>query len=519
MKNYLAEQKGQALILVISILVVITIVSSAALVVAKNQNSTGIKENKRMQAYYIADAGLTKAIALIKNNCKLLDQEDSFSDLIGPCGKGKIGDFTVTSEGEGIYKLVCTGIYPNPDDHPSAPSDFFCTKAITARIKLVYGVKPKDWPCELDKGIWTNQLDVNKNCRILANTYCSSLAQIDKELVIGSAEKPKSLTTNAGVRLTEDGEINGDIYACLPLTGNIDLAENFTTTSSSGLLHSMGNVEVGKHSVTRYVKALGNVTIGTDSQVKDIFAGATVTVDQDATVQNNIVSTGNVNLGENARVQGSVWTLGRINFGNGSHIDGAAYSPLDPLVGYTSEDRAKVTGGIHILGPLPPGYFDIPPLLVLPALPAPVLADFLLSLPFHSYIGDKTIDLSSETRNGVYFVQGGNLTLTCSTGKYSGKAVFAASPLLFLLGKGNIVTPDNLIAKPQTKDDSLCLVSGKDIVLGQNNDLNAFLWATGKVKLSGGCHIKGHIICDVLDAKESSLIEEETVTVEILSWQ
>lgn len=64
-KNPARNEKGIALIAVVGIIAVVAILSAAAVTFAKNQQINSIRQNKQMQAYYIADAGVVKAKAKI----------------------------------------------------------------------------------------------------------------------------------------------------------------------------------------------------------------------------------------------------------------------------------------------------------------------------------------------------------------------------------------------------------------------------------------------------------------------
>lgn len=546
-KKWIKNEQGQTLILVIGILAVLTMVASVALVYAKNQNITAIRQKKQMQAYYVADAGITKAIEMIKSNPELLDTSDPFNDLEGEYAGGKIEEVTKTGpDANGIYTITSKGVYPNPDNYPSAGPEFFSRKTITAEIEVTMPpTPPQGWPEGLlDRPIWTDSLNVKKECKIYADIYCSGAVDGQKELVLGKADSPKNLYANGNIDIHKDGEIFGNIYS---LDGSIDLDKDFATVSSSYTIQAENDIRIKKHSVTGFIlSTAGNVDIAKETQVKDIYAYGAVTLAQEAEVQGEIKAIGDINIGNGAHVGGSVWTtsqphklnLGNLKEGQSYLIEGAAYVP-DPQ-NYSDQDKAKVKGGIHQL-PVPPGVtipplnfpgsipialdpndriipVDQPLLDLLPDLPSWLLPETYLELfkslaivQGHYYPDSQEIDLSSETWFGVYYVEG-DLTLTCSTGKFSGVAFFVA--------EGDISISDNTSISPQNESDFLGLIAKNDIKLGQNNTIGAYaLWAGEKVVLSKNSILHSYIICHELDAQKECTIEEpEGVTVEIKSW-
>ena len=141
-KRILRNEKGQALILVVGILAIVALLTSAALVYSKGQSFNAIRQKKQMQAYFIADAGITKAIAEIKRVPSIYLKDNVNMDLKGPVlnnvvnyGGGIIEVLTLTGpDDNNRYTLISTGKYPN------LPSpELTSTKTITAIIKKAGG--------------------------------------------------------------------------------------------------------------------------------------------------------------------------------------------------------------------------------------------------------------------------------------------------------------------------------------------------------------------------------------------
>jgi type II secretory pathway pseudopilin PulG len=139
---------------------------------------------------------------------------------------------------------------------------------------------PVVWPTEIYGGIWTDSLNVKKECKIFANIYCSGAVDGDKELVLGSADNPKNLYANGDIEIHKDGKIFGNIYS---KQGSIKLWKDFATISSSDTIQAKHDVEIKKHSVTGSIRSLsGNVNIAKDTQINDVYASGNVTLAQEA---------------------------------------------------------------------------------------------------------------------------------------------------------------------------------------------------------------------------------------------
>lgn len=520
MVRWSRDEQGQASFLVLGILAVALFLGLSVISLAVSHYRASLTDIKGTQAYYVADAGITRAIEMIKSNPGLLDSSDPLikdEDYAG----GEIEEVTIRSDGNDLYTITSRGTYPDPDDYPR---EFRSQKTITAEIEVTRPPTPPQGLPEglLDKPIWTDSLNVRKECKIYANIYCSGAVDGQKELVLGKAGSPKNLYANGNIDIHKDGEIYGNIYS---LQGSIDLDKDFTIISSSYTIKAKNNIRIKKHSVTGSIlSSAGNVDIAKETQVKDVYAYGTVTLAQEAEVQGEIKAIGDINIGNGAHVGGSVWTtsqphklnLGNLKEGQKYLIEGAAYVP-DPW-NYSAQDKAKVKGGIHQL-PVPPGVI-IPPLdfpgSIPEALdPAPFLPGLFamaFPIPGHYFYNSTEKDLSRGPWYGVYYVKG-DLTLTCSTGKFSGVALFVAD--------GDISIANDTSISPQNKSDFLGLIAKNDIRLGQNNTIGAYaLWAGEKVVLSKNSILHGYIICHELDAQKECTIEEpEGVTVKIKSWR
>lgn len=67
-------EKGQALVLTLIVLAVAMILSAATLTLATSHRLSVVKSIDRAQAFYTAQAGVERALAMIKNNPRLLEE-------------------------------------------------------------------------------------------------------------------------------------------------------------------------------------------------------------------------------------------------------------------------------------------------------------------------------------------------------------------------------------------------------------------------------------------------------------
>jgi len=518
LKNTAFNEKGIALIAIVGMIAVVSILSTAAVTFAKNQQMNSIRQKKQMQAYYIADAGVVKVKARINEALanSLTPDLSQISTEIGnqAYGGGKIISVVLSKPSDSEYTVESTGIYPNKDEYPNAPDSFFSTRTIEATLVVADGGGDGDGGGggNPKNGIWTDLLTVAKECKILSTIYCSGPIDGAKEIVVGEPGKVYNIYANGNINVKKEAKIYGSIFS----RGDIDLNKDFSMVSESETVQAFGDISIRKHAVTGSIKARGNISIAKDSTMSaDVFAGGTVTLGDNSVVDHDVKAHSDLTLGKEGRIKGSAWTMGRLILGKDSKIDGTAWAHLGHP--YSSDDVAKVTGGINPLDQMEPVEVNI---TKIPDAPYPVLTSYETTAikEGHYYNSDTTIDLGSGTWNGTYYING-DLTLDCTGGKYSGKATIAAS--------GSISTAKEKTVTPKTSEYSLQLIAGNNISFNEENTITAFLWAGNNVSFDKEFVFKGNIICHELDAAKEGTIEEAGdgfnpgggKKVEVGSWQ
>ncbi|ACX52811.1 hypothetical protein Adeg_1719 [Ammonifex degensii KC4] len=135
MKSW-CDERGQALALVLILSVVLFITGTAAVAAALQHSRLVTLEEAREKAYYIAEAGVEKALANLKQ--RLVYPAPGFENFTidnEPYAGGLIEKVKVSKEtvGETIYyTITSTGCYP---ESPIAGSSF-ARKTITAKVKV-----------------------------------------------------------------------------------------------------------------------------------------------------------------------------------------------------------------------------------------------------------------------------------------------------------------------------------------------------------------------------------------------
>jgi len=514
-KRILGNEKGQALILVIGILAIVALLTSAALVYSKGQSFNAIRQKKQMQAYYIADAGITKAIEKIKSNPDTyLQKTNNFDNLNNQnYGGGKIISLTLSDPDNEVYTLTSIGKYPNPDDHLSAEPSFLSTKTIEAKIKWVPGgtippgggVQPGG-ESYFGKGIWTNQLTVNNAGRFESSVYCTGNVVVNNSLWIGKDNEPRDIHANGNITLNNACKIWGDIFA----KGIINLRNG---DSVSKKIQSLSDIELGNgNEVKNAVLSHGNINITNGSKFNQLQANGKITLGNGVMV-NDMVKAGNdLYLDNGNKVNASVWTMGNLTMINGNTIEGSAWVHGTHSLG----NGGNIKGGIFHLESLEPLQLNIPEV---PPVPLPDLNWYKTEAqktPGHYFEGNQELKLE-DLGSGVYFING-NLEIPSFWSKetFSGKATIVAS--------GNINMPNGKdINLNDVNNDSLLLIAGNNIELVNGNKINAFLWAGNKVTLNNANTVKGGIVSPNIEARNASKIQQVELpsnnVIQVVSWQ
>lgn len=133
-KKFLREEAGQVLLLVLSVLFLLTVLGVAGLVLAAGSKQASVAERARLQALYVAEAGVEKALADLKQ--RLIYPApgfESFRIANEPYAGGVIEEVYVTPQTVGssvYYTITSVGKYPEK----SRPGQVQARKVVKAKV-------------------------------------------------------------------------------------------------------------------------------------------------------------------------------------------------------------------------------------------------------------------------------------------------------------------------------------------------------------------------------------------------
>jgi len=527
-KLFPGNQKGQVMIIIIGMIAVLGVLTSTALVFARSQFTSGEQQRRLTKAYYIADAGITKAMSIIKNNPEILDNPQDLS-ISESYGDGKIETVTLSDPLDGKYTITSTGVYPNPDIFPNIPST---RRTITAQIEYKEGEQGDDsgdWyppppggddddddeyippgggtepggESYFATGLWANSVIINSNNVLKTSIYSYGNVTVNSNAQVGDYSQSRNIYANGSVTLNSGSNI----------WGNIHTQGNITLNSSQGVsqnLKSLRNITLNSNNeISDSVLALGNIIVNSGSNFNKMQANGKIELNSNITINGTVKTQGLLKMNSNNHIKDSCWVMGNLNMNSNNTIDGTTW-----VHGTTTKNSGNIMAGGAF--PAPPPYLDsMDPLeLDIPDVPAVPLPDInwykteAQKTQGHYFSDSQSLGLGSFTSDGIYFIDG-NLTFPSSSGAFSGKATIVASGNITVRSNKNITLsdPDN---------DSLLLIAGGRINMNSNNNIAAYLWANS-VTLNSNIHLTGGIISPSIIMNSNNEIDQVELKQEVLA--
>jgi len=505
------NEKGQITLLVLGVLSVVLLVTSSMVATGMNQRIKGNYQNKQMQAYYVADAGLVKALAMIKANPAVLQPGTIIPEQEYGEGKIKSVRVKISESDNSVYEITSEGQYPDSDQ--GSPS----RKTLTAQIKVStndFGGLGNEGTI-FSRGNRHEVLILVNDCTIESNIECSdsekpvhhsfNLIDIHDLTIKGN------IRTNGDVILGSGCEITGNIYS----RGDVSLLNG---NSVSNEVKALGDIKIGHNNqINGVVHTNKDISISGSNKFNKVYSQGNVNI-TNAQVQGEVKTYSNLTIGGNGKVNSSVWVMGNLTLNPsapGYVIEGDAY--VQKNYQYCLKKYAsKVKGRIIYLEYMPPLRLtdaDLPPV---EPVPVPDLAAYkakaLQQGEGHYFSKGSDFNLPSAL-DGIYYVKGDiNINNNYS---YSGRGVFVA--------EGNIHINKKIL--PVNKDtDSLLLIAQNKIFLHNDSEVEAYLW-TGDNTLSWvfstvGVKVTGGIISPKFFAASRNIfINKPANKIEIISWK
>ncbi|ABO49563.1 hypothetical protein Dred_1028 [Desulforamulus reducens MI-1] len=484
MANPLKNSRGQALLFVIMILLLLSLVCTAGLKLMQNERLTMKGSQEEIQAYYLADAAMEKVCAILKDNVGVLDR----FTLNRTYGKFELDSLQKALSGKDAVTL----------------------QAIRGLINLPYATLE----VTREKGgsftpVENSQAGIIQTIQLTKTSASDNTYQIRIEVTGKYGPARRSLVTN--IRVT--APLNQ--YRGITVQNSPQLTNDCTIHTPMFILNSVVFQPTGCFYNNVYIK--GNCTLQQGSRL----------------TTGNLQVMGNVTLDAGAQITGELMANGHV-FLNGDVHGGPVRSSGSVTVdqghvGYpvTLENGdTEWNGDIYAAGSITPEVSDqfgtafpqqsqaiINSFLEYPLVDSTWFAkncDFF-------YTSDQNLR-AEELAQGIHYVMG-NVTLT---GHYQGNLTLVAS--------GNVTIPAGatLQAKNQ-QTDSLMIISTGSVQVENQAQLEALVYTGQTMQLANQAQLTGTIICKDFICDGAVVFNQPllntihpawiTTNIEILSWQ
>jgi len=261
MKLFCRDRRGQAFVFVLIITTAIFLIGSAALMMGSSVLKTAQKEKKQGQAYYVAEAGVEKAIA------KALAEPDWVKTTLPESTTTSVSElnhlaYPDSAQGDEIKSVtVAKTTHDNYYDLIITSEGNYrqSRKIIEAKVRFY---KPVDF----DKKLW-----IGSSANFFNNGSINSTVWSNGDVTVENVGTVVGGDVYAlgNVHVYQDAHIEGNIEA----HGNIDVANNGevnTVSGAGGWVKANGNITIddgGKTAIYGQAIANGSIT-GTISNVK-----------------------------------------------------------------------------------------------------------------------------------------------------------------------------------------------------------------------------------------------------------
>ncbi|MDD4239609.1 MAG: hypothetical protein PHT62_13820 [Desulfotomaculaceae bacterium] len=269
----LKNESGQALLLVLMVIMVLVMIGAAALTRTSGSRLRSFEEKKMVQASYIAEAGTEKALASVKNDPTWLKGlayntvNNYITDLAYAGGQITSVKVIRTSSNEAnptIFSIESTGDY----------------QGTTRTIKVTGEVRDG---ITFAKGIWVNSATNFEN---KVECYCdiickSTLTFKNNDIVYGNIVAEGTVDVKNG--MTAYSIISGQdviIKNNLVISDQNELIESNLEVTSQ--IIAGGNVNIDKGFVGGKVSAIGNITLENKVNITgDVYFNGELYMDND----------------------------------------------------------------------------------------------------------------------------------------------------------------------------------------------------------------------------------------------
>jgi len=320
-KRIAGNEKGFMLVYAVMIAVLLIAVSAVALVYAESQSINSIKQKNSMQAYYIADAGITKAKFWISGDVSgRLQANNNVNNLNGTTyNGGKI--ISAVLMGTGPYYLTCVGAYPDPTDLNKKPK-YVYYKTIVAKLDATgFHASPgyNGEATRFSKGLWIDSLTTGSDTIVNSTVYCNGDVTAGSGLTIGQASGPRDVYLDGNFTLGSGCNLYGNVSG----RGNVTLGSGQCISQT---VKALGSIATGSNNNIDQILANGSITMGsTAGGIKKIQSNSTITLSSNATVDQEMKAQQSITFSSGCKVHGPVWTKQNLTTGSNCTVDGTLY--------------------------------------------------------------------------------------------------------------------------------------------------------------------------------------------------
>jgi len=270
------NESGQALLLVMMVLMVLLLLGAAALTRTGSNRVRSLEQQKMVQSMYIAEAGVEKALAYIKDDYLWLkgltcDTEYTYITNLA-FAEGQIKEVKITrissTDNPTLFSIESTGYYKG------------ATRTLVVKGEMYD-------PIDFGKGIWIKEgLSTFSN-----NTSCDS-----------------DIISEGSLVFDNNVDFNGNIL-------------------SAGSIILKNNEKAGKVIANEDVWIFNDVEV-----ITRVVAGKDLHIENSGVLTGNVSVYRNINMGSNSKINGDIEYNGSLSLGTDASIEGTVtYGCVEPI--------------------------------------------------------------------------------------------------------------------------------------------------------------------------------------------
>ena len=280
------RERGQALILVMLVLLVVAVLGTGAITLAASHRQTAARQRNLVQAYYAADAGVERALVKIRNEPGWFNglpfgvEQLVFSDV--PYAGGKIQKVTLKKAPAGIatrVEITSVGIF-GPQERPLARKTLNVSVLVSAASDLLKGVSIlPEQPTRLNIGgnfslqpaqnvdgvrfVLNGDLDLGGSSEIVGDVYVSGTIKGSDKIRGSAYDRYAGIPTFPVIDeewYKTEAQSSGHYYE-----DDAVLGSRSGTTLYAGVYFAEGTIEIsGTYSGRAVIVAKGGITVDRD---------------------------------------------------------------------------------------------------------------------------------------------------------------------------------------------------------------------------------------------------------------